>query len=131
MFPPNTRILILDDMSTMRKVVTKALKDIGFTDIQEAADGIIGWNVLTNSTPAIQLIISDWNMPNCTGLDLLKKVRADPKYAAIPFILLTAEAEITQVKEALAQGVSNYVTKPFTADTLRQKIEQVHKKMAG
>lgn len=131
MFSADTRILILDDMTTMRKVVSKALKDIGFKDIQEAADGIIGWDVLTKSTPAIQLIISDWNMPNCTGLDLLKKVRADQKYKHLPFILLTAEAEITQVKEAVAQGVTNYVTKPFTAEILRQKLEQAHKKMAG
>lgn len=130
MYDNNTRILILDDMMTMRKVVAKTLKDLGFSDIQEAADGKIGWDVLNASNPPIQLVISDWNMPNCTGLELLKKVRTDERFAKLPFILLTAEAEAHQVKEALVQGVTNYVIKPFTAEILRQKLEQAHKKAA-
>jgi two-component system chemotaxis response regulator CheY len=131
MFPPSTRILILDDMSTMRRAVTKALHDIGFTDIQEAADGIIGWNVLTTSSPGIELIISDWNMPNCDGLNLLKRVRADPKYSQLPFIMLTAQTDITLVNEAYAQGATNYITKPYTTEILKQKMEQTYKKLAG
>lgn len=130
MFDPKTRILILDDMMTMRKVVGKTLKDLGFTDVQEGADGKIGWDVLMASQPPIQLVISDWNMPNCTGLELLKKVRGDERYAKLPFILLTAEAEAHQVKEALIQGVTNYVIKPFTGEILRQKLEQAYKKVA-
>lgn len=130
MFDPKTRILILDDMMTMRKVVGKTLKDLGFTDVQEGADGKIGWDLLSAAQPPIQLVISDWNMPNCTGLELLKKVRGDERFAKLPFILLTAEAEAHQVKEALIQGVTNYVIKPFTGEILRQKLEQAYKKVA-
>ena len=79
----------------------------------------------------MQLIISDWNMPNCSGLDLVKKVRASAIYAKTPFIMLTAEAEATQVKEALVSGVTNYMVKPFQAETLKQKLEQPHKKVTG
>lgn len=131
MFDPKTRILIADDMMTMRKIVVKALKDMGFSDIQEAADGQIAWDLLQKSSPDIQLVISDWNMPNCTGLDFLKKVRVDAKYKKLPFILLTAEAEKHQVIEALKAGVSNYVIKPFTPEGLKQKIEEVHKKISA
>lgn len=129
MFAPETRILVIDDMTTMRKVVGKTLKDLGFKDIQEAADGNLGWQVLTSSNPPIQLVISDWNMPNCSGLELLKKVRGDGNFAKLPFVLLTAEAEAHQVKEALVAGVSNYIIKPFTADTIKQKLEQTYNKV--
>jgi len=131
MFDLKSRILVLDDMMTMRKIVIKNLKELGFTDIQEAADGNLGWAILEATQPPIQLVISDWNMPNCSGLDLVKKVRANAVYAKVPFIMLTAEAEATQVKEALLAGVTNYIIKPFTADTLKQKLEQTHKKVAG
>lgn len=131
MFDPKTRILVLDDMMTMRKIVSKNLRDLGFSDIQEAADGNLGWDVLNASVPHIQLIVSDWNMPNCTGLEFLKKVRADARFAKIPFVMLTAEAEAHQVKEALMAGVTNYVIKPFTADILKVKLEQTHKKVAA
>lgn len=131
MFDPKTRILVLDDMMTMRKIVSKNLKDLGFSDIQEGADGNIGWDLLTKSVPGIQLIISDWNMPNCTGLEFLKKVRADARFAKIPFVMLTAEAEAHQVKEALMAGVTNYAIKPFTPEILKTKLEQTHKKVAA
>lgn len=131
MFDPKTRILVLDDMMTMRKIVSKNLRDLGFSDIQEAADGNLGWDVLNASVPHIQLIVSDWNMPNCTGLEFLKKVRGDARFAKIPFVMLTAEAEAHQVKEALMAGVTNYVIKPFTADILKVKLEQTHKKVAA
>jgi len=75
---------------TMRKIVIKNLKELGFIDIQEAADGNLGWAILEATKPPIQVIISDWNMPNCSGLDLVKKVRASPIYAKVPFIMLTA-----------------------------------------
>lgn len=130
MFANNTRILILDDMMTMRKIVMKTLKEIGFTDIQEADDGKKGWDILKTTNPPIQLVVSDWNMPNCTGLELLKAVRADAGLAKTPFVLLTAEAEAHQVKEAMMAGVTNYIIKPFTAETLKQKLEQAYKKVA-
>jgi len=131
MFDLKSRILVLDDMMTMRKIVIKNLKELGFTDIQEAADGNLGWAVLEATKPPIQIIISDWNMPNCSGLDLVKKVRANPIYAKVPFIMLTAEAEAAQVKEALISGVTNYIIKPFTPDTIKLKLEQTHKKVSG
>lgn len=131
MFDLKSRILVLDDMMTMRKIVIKNLKEMGFTDIQEAADGNLGWTLLESTKPPIQLIISDWNMPNCSGLELVKKVRANATYAKVPFIMLTAEAEAAQVKEALIAGVTNYIIKPFTADTIKLKLEQTHKKVSG
>ncbi len=131
MFPANTKILVVDDMLTMRKIVTKGLKDMGFSDIKEAADGNLAWAVMEAPDSQIQLIVSDWNMPNCSGLDFLKKVRADARFKNIPFVLLTAEAEAHQVKEAIMAGVSNYITKPFTGDVLKAKLEQTFKKVAA
>jgi two-component system chemotaxis response regulator CheY len=129
MFDLSTRILVVDDMLTMRKLVGKVCKDIGFTDITEAADGNLAWQALNAASPPIGLIISDWNMPNCSGIDLLRKIRSDAKYGKLPFILVTAEAEQSQIIEAVKAGVSNYVVKPFTADVLKQKLEQVHTKL--
>ena len=131
MFDLSTRILVVDDMLTMRKLVGKVCKDIGFTDITEAADGNLAWQALLAANPPIGLIISDWNMPNCSGIDLLRKIRSDQKYGKLPFILVTAEAEQSQIIEAVKAGVSNYVVKPFTADVLKQKLEQVHTKIAA
>ena len=103
-------------MLTMRKLVKKVCAEIGFADVTEAADGALAWDVLNATTPPIQLVISDWNMPNMSGLDFLKKVRADAKWAKLPFLLVTAEAEQKQVVEAVKAGVTNYVVKPFSAD---------------
>lgn len=131
MFDLKTRVLVVDDMLTMRKIVSKVLKEIGFTDITEAQDGALGWQAITNAKPAIGLVISDWNMPNSTGLDLLKRVRADSKFNRLPFIMVTAEAEKHQIVEAVKAGVSNYVIKPFSPEGLREKLEQAHKKLGG
>jgi two-component system chemotaxis response regulator CheY len=131
MFDLKTRILIVDDMLTMRKLVGKACKEIGFTDMIEASDGALAWEAIQNSSPPVGLIISDWNMPNCTGIDLLKRVRGDARLKALPFLLVTAEAEMHQVMEAVQAGVSEYVIKPFTKDSLAQKLESAHKKIGG
>ena len=131
MFDLGTRVLVVDDMSTMRKIVTKALKNIGFTDIIDAADGALAFQALQGSDRPVGLIVSDWNMPNCSGLDLLKRVRTHSIYKGTPFVLLTAESEIEQVKEAARAGVDNYVVKPFTSDTLRVKLEETYKKKAA
>jgi two-component system chemotaxis response regulator CheY len=128
MFDPSTRILIADDMATMRKVVTKVCKEAGFNDITEAADGNQAWDALLNANPPIGVILSDWNMPNCTGLELLKRVRADHRLKKTPFILVTAEAEKHQIMEAVKAGVDQYVVKPFSKDDLNAKLEAVHKK---
>lgn len=130
MFPPNTRVLIVDDMSTMRKIVGKTCKELGFTELTEAADGVQAWEALQNAPAPIGLVISDWNMPNATGLDLLKRVRGDSRFKGLPFILVTAEAEQQQVVEAVKSGVDQYVVKPFTKDDLKAKLEAVYKKYA-
>lgn len=129
MFDPKTRVLVVDDMLTMRKLVGKVLKELGFTDITEANDGADGWKKISDSSPLIGLVISDWNMPNSTGLDLLKRVRGDTRFTKLPFLMVTAEAEQHQIVEAIKSGVSNYVVKPFTAQALKDKLEAVHKKM--
>jgi two-component system, chemotaxis family, chemotaxis protein CheY len=130
MFNLAIKVLVVDDMMTMRKIVKKTLSTIGFTTIEEAEDGQKAWSKL-NEQPDIGLIISDWNMPNCTGLDFLKRVRSDKRFRDLPFLLLTAEGEASQVKEAMVAGVDNYVLKPFTLESLKEKLEQVHKKKAG
>ena len=131
MFNFNTRILIVDDMMTMRKIVAKNCREIGFTNFIEAADGALGWEAITQADPPIGLVISDWNMPNCTGLDLLKRVRADSRFKHLPFILVTAEAEAHQIAEAVRAGVDNYVVKPFSKDSLVSKLEAVHRKKSA
>jgi two-component system, chemotaxis family, chemotaxis protein CheY len=131
MFDSTTRVLVVDDMMTMRKIVAKACKDIGFTDILEAADGQKAWEALQASTPQVGLVISDWNMPNCTGLDLLKRVRSDSRFSKVPFVLLTAESEGHQVAEAVKSGVDSYIVKPFTPDLLQKKLEETHKRTAN
>lgn len=131
MFDLKTRILVVDDMLTMRKLVIKICKEIGFTDFTEAGDGAKAWEALTTANPPIQLIISDWNMPNCTGLEFLKRVRADATFKNLPFMLVTAETEQMQILEAVKAGVSNYVVKPFTPGILRGKMEAIHRKLAA
>lgn len=131
MFDLKTRILVVDDMMTMRKLVGKACKEIGFTDISEANDGAAAWTSINEANPPYGLVISDWNMPNSSGMDLLKRIRGDSRFGKMPFILVTAEAEQHQIMEAVKAGVSQYVVKPFTSDSLREKIEMVHMKIAG
>ncbi len=128
MFNPSTRILIVDDMMTMRKLVGKICKELGFTDLTEASDGGKGWEAVSNANPPFGLIISDWNMPNTSGLDLLKRVRADSRFGKTPFVMVTAEAEQHQITEAIKSGVDNYVIKPFDKEGLKAKLELVYKK---
>lgn len=130
MFDSNTRILIVDDMMTMRKLVGKICKELGFSNLVEASDGIQAWEQIQNASPPIGLIISDWNMPNCSGLDLVKRLRSDSRFGKTPFLMVTAESEQSQVVEALKAGVDNYVVKPFSAATLTEKLTAIHKKVA-
>lgn len=119
-------ILIVDDFSTMRRIVKTALKQLGFENISEAEDGAVALEKLKNGE--FKLIISDWNMPNMMGIDLLKAVRADDKLKPIPFLMVTAEAQKENILEAAKSGVSNYIIKPFTADGLQQKLEAIFAK---
>jgi len=129
MFPPSTRVLIADDAPSMRMTVKTILNGLGFTDITEAVNGANGWDLLNQASPPIQLILSDHNMPECTGLDFLKKVRADEKFKAVPFLLVTSEAEKQMIIDAIKAGVSNYVTKPLDAAALKKKLEAVAEKL--
>lgn len=119
----NTRFLVVDDFSTMRRIVKNFLNDLGYNNIQEADDGTTALPILKAGN--IDFLITDWNMPQMPGLDLLKAVRADPKTAKMPVLLLTAEAKREQIVEAAQAGVNGYVVKPFTAQTLKEKIDKI------
>ncbi len=126
MFPPNTKILIVDDMPSIRELVRNQLKALGFKDVTEGEDGVQALELLRfaieRKTP-FQLIISDWNMPKMKGLDLLKTLRAGGEYKTVPFILLTSEAERDQVTEAVMAGVSQHVIKPFSGKSFEDKLK--------
>lgn len=128
MFDLKTRILVVDDTLAMRKIVTKTCKELGFNDLTEAADGNAAWDALVKAESPIELIISDWNMPNCSGLEFLKKVREDSRFKRTPFLMVTAEGEAHQVSQAVAAGVDNYVIKPFNSEVLVKKLEGVYAK---
>lgn len=131
MFSPHTRILIIDDMPSIRDLVKNSLSAMGFNNIQAAEDGQEGLKILTQSELAgapIQLVISDWNMPNMTGLELLKQVRGTAEWKNLPFILLTSEAEREQVTEAVLSGVSQYVVKPFSTKSFSEKLKSAYQK---
>lgn len=130
MYAPTTKILVVDDMTTMRKIVMKVCKDLGFSNLLEAADGQVAWKTL-NDQPDIGFVISDWNMPNCSGLDLLKRVRADGRFKNLPFILCTAESEASQIQEAIKAAVDAYLMKPFSPEALKAKMTDVYKKKAA
>lgn len=128
MFPPETRILIIDDMPTIRELVKTQLKNMGFKVILEASDGEAGMKVLINNNASktpVNLVISDWNMPKMSGLELLKQCRASNEWKDLPFVLLTSEAERDQVTEAVLAGVSQYVVKPFAAKVFEEKLRTV------
>ncbi len=131
MFDPNITVLVADDMKTMRKIVIKGLMDIGFKNFLEAVDGQEAWMTLNANADKVKLVVSDWNMPNCSGLDFLKRVRADGRFKKLPFVLVTAESEMSQVAEAVSAGVDNYVVKPFKSEDLKTKLEAVYKKCAA
>ncbi len=125
----NARILVVDDFSTMRRIVKGILKRLGYREIDEAEDGQMALKRLKESK--YQLIICDWNMPVMTGLDLLKAVRSDEELKAIPFLMVTAEAKKENILEAIQAGVSNYIVKPFTEEVLSKKLEDIFKSRAA
>lgn len=119
----NIKILVVDDFATMRKVVRNLLKQVGYDDIVEAEDGVMALKALKSQK--IDVVVSDWNMPNMSGLELLKAVRADADLAKTPFLMVTAEALQDNVVAAVKAGVSNYIVKPFTAEVLNEKIKKI------
>jgi two-component system chemotaxis response regulator CheY len=124
MIDTSLKVLVVDDMSTMRRIVKNVLKQIGFSDMVEAENGQDALNKL-RAAGDFGLVVSDWNMPVMQGIDLLRAVRADAELKHLPFLMVTAEAQKENIIEAVQAGVSNYVVKPFTAEALQGKLEKI------
>jgi two-component system, chemotaxis family, chemotaxis protein CheY len=120
---PNLNFLVVDDFSTMRRIIKNLLHDLGYANVTEADDGNTALPLLKEGN--FDFLITDWNMPGMPGLELLKQVRADARLAKMPVLMLTAEAKREQIVEAAQAGVSGYVIKPFTAATLKEKIDKI------
>src|SRR6185312_10853138 len=128
MFPPSTKFLVVDDFATMRKIIKKVLTELGYTNIEEAEDGKPAFQLIQDSKASGQpfdFVISDWNMPGMSGLELLKACKATTDFKNMPFMLVTAESEQKNIVEAAKNGVSDYVVKPFNAMTLKGKLERI------
>ena len=123
----NMRFLVVDDFSTMRRIVRNLLKELGFTNVDEAEDGQVALHKL--KTQHFDFVVSDWNMPNMTGIELLKAVRAEPQIKDLPFMMITAEAKRENIIEAAMAGASGYIVKPFTAATLEEKMNKIFQTM--
>lgn len=122
---PNMKILVVDDMATMRRIVKNVLKQLGFPNTEEAENGQEALQKLRADTYG--LVVSDWNMPVMSGIDLLRAIRADDALKTIPVLMVTAEAQQANLVEAVQAGVSNYIVKPFTAETMRDKLNKIFK----
>ena len=118
------KLLVVDDSSTMRRIIKNTLARLGYKDILEGADGVEGWAQM-DSNPDIEMLITDWNMPEMNGLELVKKVRADDRFADTPIIMVTTEGGKAEVITALKAGVNNYIVKPFTPQVLKEKLGAV------
>lgn len=127
MIDKSLRILVVDDFPTMRRIVRNLLKELGFMNVDEAEDGVGGLAKLQSGEYAI--VVSDWNMPNMDGLTLLKTIRADPKLATLPVLMVTAEAKKENIVAAALAGANGYVVKPFTAAILEEKITRIFEKL--
>jgi len=121
------KILVVDDFSTMRRIVKNVLKQLGFENIEEAEDGVQALAKLKNG--AFGFMVSDWNMPNMDGLELLKNVRKEPALKDLPILMVTAEAEKTMVVTAIQAGVNNYIVKPFTAEVFKEKMDKIFERL--
>ena len=125
----NMKILIVDDFSTMRRIIKNLLRDLGFTNTAEADDGATALPMLKNGN--FDFLVTDWNMPIMSGLDLLREVRADENLKHLPVLMVTAEAKRDQIIAAAQAGVNGYVVKPFTAQALKDKIEKIFVRVNG
>ncbi len=119
----NTKFLVVDDFSTMRRIVRNLLKELGFSNVQEAEDGVEALSKLRGEQ--FDFVVSDWNMPNMTGIELLRAIRADASLKHLPVLMVTAEAKKENIIEAAQAGASGYVVKPFTAATLDEKLKKI------
>ncbi|MBI1890647.1 MAG: chemotaxis response regulator CheY [Burkholderiales bacterium] len=125
----NTKFLIVDDFSTMRRIVRNLLKELGYTNVDEAEDGVDALKKLR--TEKFDFVISDWNMPNMDGLTMLQEIRADAALSKLPVLMVTAEAKKENIIAAAQAGASGYVVKPFTAATLDEKLTKIFEKLKG
>lgn len=125
----NMRFLVVDDFSTMRRIVRNLLKDLEFTNVEEAEDGVIALQKLKEG--GFDFVVSDWNMPNMDGLTLLQNIRADAALKHLPVLMVTAEAKKDNIVAAAQAGANGYVVKPFTAVTLSEKLEKIFQNMAA
>ncbi|HED36381.1 MAG TPA: chemotaxis protein CheY [Gammaproteobacteria bacterium] len=125
----NMKILIVDDFSTMRRIIKNLLRDLGFNNTEEADDGNTGLPKLQSGN--FDFLVTDWNMPGMTGIDLLRAVRADEKLKELPVLMVTAEAKKEQIVLAAKEGVNGYIVKPFTAQTLKEKIDKIFDRIEG
>jgi two-component system chemotaxis response regulator CheY len=120
------KFLVVDDFSTMRRIVRNLLKELGYTNVDEAEDGAVGLQKLKGGN--FQFVVTDWNMPVMTGIELLKAIRADPSLKHLPVLMITAEAKKENIIEAAQSGASGYIVKPFTAATLEEKMGKIFEK---
>lgn len=123
MADPNMKFLVVDDFSTMRRIVRNLLKELGFTNVDEAEDGVAALSKLRGTQ--FDFVVSDWNMPNMTGIDLLKNIRSDAGLKHLPVLMVTAEAKKENIVEAAQAGANGYIVKPFTAATLEEKLNKI------
>jgi two-component system, chemotaxis family, chemotaxis protein CheY len=121
------KILIVDDFSTMRRIIKNLLRELGYNNTQEADDGLTALPMLKQGS--FDLLVTDWNMPGMQGIDLLKAVRADEKLKAMPVLMVTAEQKKEQIIEAAKAGVNGYIVKPFTAATLKEKLDKIFERL--
>lgn len=126
---PNTKFLVVDDFSTMRRIVKNLLKELGYSNVEEAEDGAMGLSMLQAGN--FDFVVSDWNMPNMDGLTMLQHIRADPKLASLPVLMVTAEAKKENIIAAAQAGANGYVVKPFTAATLDEKLAKIFEKIGA
>ncbi|WP_223871749.1 chemotaxis response regulator CheY [Candidatus Dactylopiibacterium carminicum] len=127
MSDPKMKFLVVDDFSTMRRIVRNLLKELGYTNVDEAEDGVVAMQKLNSG--GIDFVVTDWNMPNMTGIELLRAIRASAPLAHLPVLMITAEAKKENIIEAAQAGASGYIVKPFTAATLSEKLGKIFEKM--
>ncbi|SMO48210.1 two-component system, chemotaxis family, response regulator CheY [Balnearium lithotrophicum] len=127
--PEDINILVVDDMAAMRKILRTLLTQLGFKNIDEAEDGKQALEKLRQNPDKYGLVITDWNMPNMTGIELVQAIRSDKRLKHLPILMVTAEAKKENVLTAIKAGVNNYIVKPFTAETLKEKIEAIFKSL--
>jgi len=127
MADPNMKFLVVDDFSTMRRIVRNLLKELGYTNVDEAEDGVAALQKLASG--GFEFVVTDWNMPNMDGLTLLQTIRQTPQFKDLPVLMITAEAKKENIIAAAQAGASGYIVKPFTAATMAEKLEKIFERM--